>query len=156
MLLDKGNLMAVIGRSIDEIEVGQRATYTRVFSEDEVREFASLSWDHNPHHTNVEFAKKTRFKRPIVHGVLVAAAFTHFGGDFFPGPAILATRAEMDFKKPVFAGETITFTAEVTEVDRKKGRIVYVTTAMNEQGEEVCRVKCYGIPTAHEVDQIKK
>ncbi|HUT53526.1 MAG TPA: MaoC family dehydratase [bacterium] len=143
--------MVVIGRSIDEIEVGQRATYTRVFTEDEVKAFASLSWDHNPHHTHAEFARKTKFKRPIVHGLLVAAAFTHFGGDFFPGPAILATRAEMDFKRPVFAGETVTFTAEVTEVDRKKGRIVYVTTARNEQGEEVCRVVCYGIPTAHEV-----
>ena len=79
-------------------------------------------------------------------------AKAHFGGDFFPGPAILATRAEMDFLKPVYMGETITFTAEVTEVDRERGRIVYVTTARNDQGEEVCRVTCWGIPTAVEVD----
>jgi len=143
--------MAVIGRGIDEIEVGQRATFTRTFTEDEVRRFAELTWDHNPHHTHRGFAEKTKFKRPIVHGVLVAAAFTHFGGDFFPGPAILATRAEMDFKKPVFMGETITFTAEVTEVDRARGRIIYVTTGKNAKGEEVCRVVCYGIPTAVDV-----
>lgn len=143
--------MAVIGRSIDEIEVGQWAVFTRRFGEDEVKAFADLTWDHNPHHTHRGFAGKTRFGRPIVHGVLVAAAFTHFGGDFFPGPAILANRAEMDFLKPVYLGEEITFRAEVTRVDREKNRIEFVTTAENGDGEIVCRVRCEGIPVAIEV-----
>jgi 3-hydroxybutyryl-CoA dehydratase len=146
----------VIGRSIDELEVGQTATFTRSFSAEEVKAFADLTWDHNPYHTHAEFTKKGRFQRPIVHGMLIAAAFTHFGGDFFPGPAILATRAEMDFKKPVYPDETITFTAEVTEVDRPSGRIVYVTTARNAAGDEVCRVTCYGLPTAIEMEERNK
>ena len=140
--------MPVIGRSIEELEVGQSATFTRTFSADEVRAFADLTWDHNPYHMHEGFAQRARFQRPIVHGVLVAAAFTHFGGDFFPGPAILATRAEMEFKRPVYPGEPITFTAEVTAVDRQSGKIVYETTAKNAAGEEVCRVTCYGYPTA--------
>ena len=144
--------MPVIGRSVDEIEVGQTATFTRSFSEAEVKAFADLTWDHNPYHTHAGFAEKARFGKPIVHGMLVAAAFSHFGGDFFPGPAILATRAEIDFLKPVRPGETVTFIALVTEVDREKGRIAYVTTARNEAGEEVCRVLCRGMPTAVEVD----
>jgi len=144
--------MPVVGRSIAEIEVGQRATFTRTFSAEEVRAFADLSWDHNPYHMHEGFARQGRFERPIVHGMLVAAAFTHFGGDFFPGPAILATRAEMDFKRPVYPGEEITFTAEVTEVDRATGRIVYVTTGVNPAGEEVVRVVCSGLPTAFEVE----
>lgn len=145
--------MPVIGRSIDELTVGMKATYTRSFSAEEVKQFADLTWDHNPFHLHPGFAQKARFGRPIVHGLLIAAAFTHFGGDFFPGPAILATRAEMDFKKPVFPDETITFTTEVTEVDRERGRITYVTRAMNEQGEEVCVVTCQGYPTAVETGE---
>jgi 3-hydroxybutyryl-CoA dehydratase len=148
--------MPVIGRSIDEIEVGQTATFTRTFTEDEVKQFADLTWDHNPYHLHPEFTKKNRFGKPVVHGLLVAAAFCHFGGDLFPGPAILATSAEMEFMKPVHFGETITFIAEVTEVDRERGRITYVTTAENEAGEEVCRVICEGIPTAIEVDKEAK
>lgn len=143
--------MPVIGRSIDEIEVGQTSTFTRSFSEDEVNQFADLSWDHNPYHMHEGFAKKGRFKRPIVHGLLVAGAFCHFGGDLFPGPAILATSARMEFIKPVFPGETITFKTEVTKVEREKGRIEYVTTAENGSGELVCKVVCSGIPTAIEV-----
>jgi 3-hydroxybutyryl-CoA dehydratase len=144
--------MPVIGRSIDEIEVGQTAVFTRSFGEDEVRAFADLTWDHNPFHCHPGFAAKGRFGRPIVHGVLVAAAFTHFGGDLFPGPAILATRAEMDFKRPVYPGETITFTAKVTEVDKKTGRIVYETRGVNGKGEEVVWVVCHGLPTAIEAE----
>ncbi len=145
--------MAVIGRSIEEIEVGQTASFTRTFIEDDVQGFADISWDHNPYHMHKGFAEKGRFKRPIVHGLLVAAAFCHFGGDFFPGPGILATRAEMDFLKPVFPGDTITFTAEVTEVDKKSGRIAYVTTGRDPEGVEVVRVLCTGMPTSADVSE---
>ncbi len=144
--------MTRVGRSMDEIEVGQKAVFTRSFSEEEVRAFADLSWDHNPYHTHQGFIEKTRFKKPIVHGLLVAGAFCHFGGDFFPGPAILATNAKMEFIKPVYTDETITFTAEVTRVERDKGWIEYVTTAENEAGETVCRVTCRGVPTAVDLD----
>ena len=144
--------MPMLGRSIEEIEIGQSASFTRSFSEEEVRKFADLTWDHNPYHCHPGFAAKSKFGKPIVHGVLVAAAFTHFGGDFFPGPAILATRAEMEFKRPVFPGERITFTARVTAVDRGRGRITYVTTGVNEDGQEVVAVTCEGVPTALEVE----
>jgi 3-hydroxybutyryl-CoA dehydratase len=144
--------MKIVGRSIDEIEVGQTAVFTRSYSEKDVLAFADLSWDHNPYHTHEEFAKRGRFGEPIVHGMLVAAAFTHFGGDFFPGPAILATDVQIKFQKPVYVGETITFTAKVTEVDKEKGWIEYVTTGANENGEQVVEVVCKGMPTAIDVD----
>jgi 3-hydroxybutyryl-CoA dehydratase len=145
--------MAIIGRSIDEIEVGQTATFTRSFSEEEVKLFADLTWDHNPYHLHPEFVKKARFGKPIVHGLLVASSFCHFGGDFFPGPAILATRADMEFLRPAYPGELLTFTTKVTEVDRDRGRISFVTTAKNEEDEVICNVTCNGIPTAIEVDE---
>ncbi len=143
--------MTVIGRSIDEIEVGQEAVFTRIFTADEVKAFADLTWDHNPYHLHPGFAEKGRFKKPIVHGMLVASAFTHFGGDFFPGPAILALGANARFLRPVYVGEEITFTARVTEVDRGGGRIVYVTTGVNPGGETVIEVTCEGMPTAIDV-----
>ncbi len=143
--------MVVIGRGIDELEVGQTASFTRRFCADEVERFADLTWDHNPYHLHEGFAKKARFGKPIVHGALVASAFSHFGGDFFPGPAILATKAVMEFIRPVFVDEELTFEVEIVEVDRKRGRIVFVTTASNEADETVCKVTCHGAPTAVEV-----
>ena len=144
--------MAKIGRSVADLKVGQKAVFTRTFTEDDVKAFAAVTWDHNPYHLHPQFAAKARFGRPIVHGLLVAAAFTHFGGDFFPGPGILAYHVEMDFPHPVFPGDTITFTAEITEVDGKRERVAYRTTGVNVAGDAVCVVACQGIPTSIEVD----
>jgi len=143
--------MARIGRKTAELEVGQKAVFTRTFTPEDVTRFADVTWDHNPYHMHPGFAERARFGRPIVHGMLVAAAFTHFGGDFFPGPGILAYHVEMDFPKPVYPGETITFYAEIVEVDPMRDRIVYKTTGVNAAGETVCTVLCQGIPTAIEV-----
>ena len=143
--------MARIGRKAAELAVGQTAVFTRTFTDDDVKKFADVTWDHNPYHMHPEFAAKARFGKPIVHGMLVAAAFTHFGGDFFPGPGILAYHIEMDFPKPVFSGDTITFTCEIVEVDPVRERVVYRTTGRNAGGDTVCVVTTHGIPTAIEV-----
>ena len=141
--------MARIGRKAAELSVGQKAVFTRTFTDDDVTKFADVTWDHNPYHLHPEFAARARFGRPIVHGMLIAAAFTHFGGDFFPGPGILAYHIEIDFPKPVFPGDT--FTCEIVEVDPLRERVVYRTTGINAAGETVCVVNCQGIPTAIEV-----
>lgn len=140
--------MTIVGRSIGDIQVGQTASFVRTFAESDVRSFADLTRDHNPFHTDPEFARRTRFGRPIVHGLLTASAFAHFGGDLFPGPGILATRVEMEFLRPVYAGEPVTSTAEVVAVDRARGTIVFVTTCRNAAGEVVATIRCEGRPTA--------
>ena len=52
------------------INVGYRAEKFRTFTEEDVKEFAEVSGDHNPLHSDMDYAKTTRFGQPIVHGVL--------------------------------------------------------------------------------------
>ena len=52
------------------MEVGDKASVTRVFTETDVRAFADVTWDTNPLHLEKEFTKTTRFRKPIVNGVL--------------------------------------------------------------------------------------
>ena len=52
------------------MEVGDKASVTRVFTETDVRAFADVTWDTNPLHLEKEFTKTTRFHKPIVNGVL--------------------------------------------------------------------------------------
>jgi acyl dehydratase len=44
-----------------------------VRAEEEMKAFAVISGDHNPLHFDAQYAAATRFKRPIVFGVLMSA-----------------------------------------------------------------------------------
>lgn len=53
------------------MRVGDFVEVRRTYTEEEMKTFADLSGDYNPLHTDKEFAKTTRFGRPIVFGVLM-------------------------------------------------------------------------------------
>ena len=52
----------------DELKIGQSYEMSRVFTQQEVTDFAKLSDDSNPIHTDPDFAKKTQFGQLIVPG----------------------------------------------------------------------------------------
>ncbi len=135
-----------IGRTIDEFEVGMQAEFSHTFTQEETETMADLIGDHNPFHYNGEFIRKTRFKKPIVHGLLVGGMISHFGGDLFPGPGCLAEAISFKFLKPVFFGDTVRAVATINEVDIKQKRLAFSMTCYNENGESVCEGKATCIP----------
>ncbi|MFX1305175.1 MAG: MaoC/PaaZ C-terminal domain-containing protein [Promethearchaeota archaeon] len=98
---------------------------------------ADLIGDHNFFHCNGEFIRNTHFKKPIVHGLLVAGMSCHFGGDIFPGPGCLAESMVFNYLKPVFFGDTIKTIAEITMVDLEHHRLTFSMKCYNKKGEKV-------------------
>ena len=143
-----------IGRSIDEFEVGMKRTFSRRFTKENTELMGDLLGDHNPFHYDNQFIKKTRFKKPIVHGLLVGGMICHFGGDLFPGPGYLATQMDFEFIKPVFFNETITAKGTVIEVDRQNKRVKFSMECFNELGEMVLKGKVTGIPYQVNIGEI--
>jgi 3-hydroxybutyryl-CoA dehydratase len=140
-----------IGRIIDEFEVGMQAEFSHTFTQKETETMAVLIGDHNPFHYNGEFIRKTRFKKPIVHGLLVGGMISHFGGDLFPGPCCLAETISFEFLKPVFFGETIRAVARITKVDKEQKRLAFSMSCFNEKGEKVVEGIAICIPYQIEV-----
>ena len=142
-----------IGRTIDEIKVGMRAEFSHTFTQEETETMADLIGDHNPFHYDGEFIRKTRFKRPIVHGLLVGGMISHFGGDLFPGPCCLAEEISFKFLKPVYFGDTIHAVAEITKIDIEEGRLTFSMVCYNSKQEIVCEGEATGIPYQVEISQ---
>ena len=105
----------------------------RCFSSEEVQDFAALTHDDNPMHTDAAFAAQGRFGACVVHGMLVGSLFGAIVGQRFPGAIYLSQTLE--FSKPVYVGETVVATIEVESV-RASGRMLqFATRCTNQQGD---------------------
>ena len=124
-------------KTVDEINVGDKATLTRTFSEADVFAFAGVSHDVNPVHVDPHFAKSTIFKQRVAHGMFTASMISALLANELPGVGTIYLSQSLKFTAPVFLGDTVTAEVEVTQVDREKGRVVFGATLKNQRGEVV-------------------
>lgn len=127
----------MIGKTIDELKVGDSAQFSKTVSETDVYLFAGITGDFNPAHVDEEYAKKTYFGTRIAHGLLPAGFISAVMGTRLPGPGSVYLRQELTFLGAVKIGDTITARVEVTEIDTVKGRVRLLTTCDNQEGKRV-------------------
>ncbi len=124
-------------RTIDTIQLGDSASFTKTVTEADVVNFAGVSGDFNPAHINDVAAKESMFGQRIAHGMLSAGFISAVLGMQLPGPGTIYIGQELKFKLPVFIGDTITATATVVERNEEKNRLKLETTCTNQKGEVV-------------------
>ena len=114
--------------------LGYRAERTRTFTEDDVAEYAELSGDLNPIHLDDEYAAKSRFGRRIVHGFLTAGMISALLGTQLPGIGSIYVAQSFKFLAPVYIGDTITASVEVTAIREEKRLVTLRTDCVNAEG----------------------
>lgn len=124
-------------RSFEEIQVGDKASFTKTISEADVYGFAGITGDFNPVHVNEEYASKSRFKKRIAHGMLTASFISTVIGTDLPGANTIYMSQEVKFTAPVFIGDTLTAEAEVLEKRDDKRILTLKTTVVNQDGKVV-------------------
>jgi acyl dehydratase len=134
-----------MGRYFEDFQVGQRfTTPARTVTEADLVNFAGVSGDYNPIHTDAEFAKTTPFGQRIAHGLLVLAMLTglrqrtgQFEGTLIAWLEIRSYR----FLKPVFIGDTVHGETEILEKRETskpdRGFLVQRVRVLNQRGEVV-------------------
>ncbi len=118
------------GYALEELVVGMTASYFHTLSESDVVDFADLTGDHNPLHLDEEFAKRTRFKGRIVHGMLTASFLSTVVANM-PGPGTIYLNQSLAFRAPVRIGDTVEAHVTVAEINAAHQRVLLRT---------VCRV----------------
>jgi 3-hydroxybutyryl-CoA dehydratase len=110
---------------IEDLTVGQSASYSRTISERDVDLFGEVSGDMNPLHFDEEYAKGTIFRGRIAHGMLSASFISTVFGTKLPGAGSIFMSATVRFKAPVRIGDTVTATVKVREIDLAKRRVMF-------------------------------
>jgi acyl dehydratase len=124
------------------IVVGEKAAFSRTFTEADTALFIGITWDVNPYHTDENYAQASQFRRRIVPGLLTASMLTHLGGLW----AFLAKEMKFEFVAPVYVGDTIKAEVEVVDVDEMRGQVQLRCRCVNGDSLEVLRADIIGFP----------
>jgi len=135
-----------LGKSYDELEIGEEAHFSKTITETDVYLFAGISGDFNPMHVNEEFARQTPFGTRIAHGALPQSLAAPVLGTKLPGLGTVAVEISCRFKAPTFFGDTITATARVKEKIENKRWVRMTLTWVNQRGETVAEGEAVVIP----------
>ena len=101
-------------------------TFERTFTEDDVLQFADVSWDDQDRHVQPD-----EDGRLMVHGLLTATLPTKVGGDH----EVLAREMTFRFRRPVYTDETITCRTRFESVDERDERVDLSMDVVCENGE---------------------
>ena len=85
----------------------QQAKLVKVFSQADFDNFARLSGDNNPIHTDPDFSANTRFGRPVAHGLLLCSVLRGLIDRLKPGGQL--SEVSLMFPAPTYADEPMQF-----------------------------------------------
>jgi 3-hydroxybutyryl-CoA dehydratase len=112
--------------------IGQEASCSKTMTETDLVVFAGLSGDFNPIHIDLEYAKETRFKQRIAHGMLTSSLLSQLLGVHLPGKGSIYVEQNIRFKAPVFIGDTVTAKATIQEIDEDRRILTLLTECFNQ------------------------
>ena len=119
------------------LKPGDKASRSQTISDQMIRSFADLTGDTNPVHLDDSYAAGTRFGRRIAHGMIAAGLISATLANDLPGPGTVYLSQTLQFKGPVYPGDTITATVEVKNVRPDKPIITLSTICTNQDDKAV-------------------
>jgi 3-oxoacyl-[acyl-carrier protein] reductase len=120
-----------------EIKIGDKAVIKHLITENDINKFVSLTGDDNKLHINKDYAAKTSFKKPVVHGMLSASFISTIIGTKIPGDGALWFSQSLEFILPVRIGDTISIIGEVIAKDERLNAIELKTEVFNQDKQKV-------------------
>lgn len=128
----------------DDLKIGMsKKLEPAVIDREDMLDFAR-KYDNVPLHTDDEYAKNTHFGQIIAPGVMsfMVVWAKYLEVDFFGEELIAGMSTKIEWFSPVFAGDELTGTAEITNLtvrNEKNGLAELTTEIVNQNGVRVIR-----------------
>lgn len=130
-------MKARIGKTIEQLQVGDKAYFAKTLTESDMMLFAGITGDLNQLPINEEFARQTPFKHRIAHGMLTAGFISTILGMKLPGFGTSIHKLAVRFTAPVFLGDTIEICVELTAIHPAENLVDFKATTINQDGKTV-------------------
>ena len=125
--------------TFDELTVGMTESFKVLITEAMLDAFKGITGDVNPLHNDEEFAKAKGHPGRVAYGMLTASFLSTLAGVYIPGERSLIQQVETKFAKPVYIGDELTVTGEITELVESVQRLELKVTITNQDGKKVLR-----------------
>ncbi|HEX2906963.1 MAG TPA: MaoC/PaaZ C-terminal domain-containing protein [Phototrophicaceae bacterium] len=133
-----------LGYYFEEVEIGQTfVTRGRTITEADIVQFAALTGDFNPIHTNAEYAKTHMVGQRVAHGMLTLsyAVGLIYQLGFMERTVLVFRSLEIKFSQTVFIGDTIHAQLTITEKKEMKrlggGIVTAEVKIINQAGKTI-------------------
>ena len=107
---------AAADRAFESLAPGERVSFEHTVSENDIAAFADLSGDYNPLHMDEGYAASSTFGRRVLHGMFLGALVSRLVGMHLPGKSALLMKETLEFRKPVFIGDTVFVSGTLSHV----------------------------------------
>lgn len=114
---------------------GQQAERSRTTQMADIHAFTDMTGDRNPVHYDEALAKKTAFGKLIVQGGVTTGILNACVAEDLPGPGTVFLNTNLNFRKAVGVGETITGRVEVVSVRADKPICKLKVTVVDASGD---------------------
>jgi len=109
------------------------APVVKDLTQEKISRYAGASGDHNPLHTDAEFAARTQFGGVIAHGMLILAYLSEMMTAAFGQAWLSGGTLKIRFRAPARPGDTVTASGRVLQAEG--GRTVCAVECRNQRGE---------------------
>jgi 3-hydroxybutyryl-CoA dehydratase len=121
--------------TFDSISVGISHEFEIIVTEKLVSDFSVISGDFNPLHMDENYATKTKFKKRVCHGMLLASFLSRLVGMYLPGKNALYFSQILNFTSPCFINDIVTVKGEIIDKNIATKIITIKTSILNQKNE---------------------
>lgn len=127
--------------SFDQIEIGQKESFSVTISQKMLNDFRSITGDVNPLHNDEEYAKSKGHPSVVAYGMLTASFLSTLAGVYMPGEKSLIHEVNTKMERPVYVGDTLTIEGTVKEKNDTFSFIIVKVLVRNQNGQKVLKAQ---------------
>jgi 3-hydroxybutyryl-CoA dehydratase len=124
-----------------DITIGLKHSFEAEIDEARMQKFLEISGDNNPMHIDPEYARSKGMPGRVVYGLLTSSFYSTLVGVYLPGKYALLHSIDVQFSKPVFIGDKLMITGEVSSINEMFRQIEVKAYIVNQKGEKISRAK---------------
>jgi len=124
-----------------DLFVGLTADFHVEITSETMDLFRAMSSDWNPLHVDPEFARGAGHPGPVVFGMLTASFYSTLVGVYLPGRFAVLQGLDVDFVRPVFVGDKLLVTGEVSFLSEAVRRVELKASIRDAAGRLVSKAR---------------